>query len=56
MAIRILMPDKEIVAFRDVLEFASGLTFQQLEKSCLHQNAILKSIEIIREVTTHVGT
>ena len=55
MAICILMPEKEIVVFRDVLEFASGLTFQQFEKSCLHQN-ILKSIEIIRGVTTHVGT
>ena len=56
MAIRILMPEKEIVAFHDNLEFASDLTFQQSEKSCLHRNSILKSIEIIREVTTHVST
>lgn len=34
-------------AAQDVEEFASGLTFDQFEKSRLHQNAILKSIEII---------
>lgn len=35
-------------------EFASGLTFHQFEMSRLHQNAILKSIEIVGEATTHI--
>ena len=41
-------------AAQDVEEFASGLTFHQFEKSRLHQNAVLKSIEIIGEATTHI--
>ena len=41
-------------AAQDVEEFASGLTFFQFQRSRLHQNAILKSIEVIGEATTHV--
>ena len=41
-------------AAQDVEEFASDLTFHQFEKSRLHQNAILKSIEIIGEATTRI--
>ena len=41
-------------AAQDIKEFTSGFTFHQFEKSRLHQNAVLKSIEIIGEATTHV--
>ncbi|MXZ13827.1 MAG: DUF86 domain-containing protein [Candidatus Dadabacteria bacterium] len=41
-------------AAQDVEEFASDLTFHQFEESRLHQNAILKSIEVIGEATTHI--
>ena len=36
-----------LLAAQDVLEFSSGLTFQQFARDRLHQNAIFKSIEII---------
>ena len=39
---------------QDVEEFASGLTFHQFERSRLHRNAILKSIEVIGEATTRI--
>lgn len=38
-----------LVAARDVRKFATGLTFAEFKQSRLHQNAILKSIEIIGE-------
>ncbi len=38
-----------LVAARDARKFATGLTFEELKKSKLHQNAILRSIEIIGE-------
>ena len=38
-----------LVAARDAKEFATGLTFAEFKRSKLHQNAILKSIEIIGE-------
>ena len=41
-------------AAQDVEEFVSDLTFHQFEESRLHQNAVLKSIEIIGEATTHI--
>lgn len=41
-------------AAQDVEEFAAGLTFYQFEKSRLHQKAVLKSIEIIGEASTHI--
>ena len=44
-----------LCAAQDIEEFTSGLTFHQFEKSRLHQNAVLKSIEIIGEATTHVA-
>ena len=38
-----------LLSARDAAEFAAGLTFPQFEQSQLHQNAILKAIEIIGE-------
>lgn len=38
-----------LVAARDARKFATGLTFAEFKQSRLHQNAILKSIEIIGE-------
>ena len=43
-----------LLAAQDVMEFTSGLTFQQFVRGRLHQNAIFKSIEIIGEAATHV--
>ena len=43
-----------LLAAQDVEEFAAGLTFYQFKKSRLHQNAVLKSLEIIGEAATHI--
>jgi uncharacterized protein with HEPN domain len=43
-----------LLAARDAIDFASGLTFEQFEQSRLHQNAILKSIEIIGEAAARI--
>ena len=45
-----------LLAARDAVGFASGLTFTQFEQSRLHQNAILKAIEIIGEAASRIGT
>ena len=44
-----------LLAARDAVEFASELTFLRFERSRLHQNAILKSIEIIGEAAAHIS-
>lgn len=38
-----------VLAARDAVRFAAGLTHRQFEESRLHQNAILKAIEIVGE-------
>lgn len=43
-----------LLAAQDTIDFASGLTFEQFEQSRLHQNAILKSIEIIGEAAARI--
>lgn len=45
-----------LLAARDAVEFASGLTFGQFEKSRLHQNATLKAVEIIGEAAARIST
>jgi uncharacterized protein with HEPN domain len=45
-----------LLAARDAVHFATGLTSAQFEKSRLHQNAILKAIEIIGEATARIST
>lgn len=43
-----------LLAARDAVSFATGLTWAQFERS-LHQNAVLKAIEIIGEAAAHIG-
>lgn len=38
-----------LIAARDALSFVLGLTWEQFEESRLHQNAVIKTIEIIGE-------
>ena len=44
-----------LLSARDAAEFAAELTFAQFEQSRLHQNAILKAIEIIGEAATRIS-
>jgi len=44
-----------LLAARDVLEFADGLTKEQFLSSRLHQNAIIRSLEVIGEAAGHVS-
>ena len=44
-----------LLSARDAAEFAAGLTFPQFEQSQLHQNAILKAIEIIGEAAARIS-
>lgn len=44
-----------LLAARDALDFASGLTYAQFAASRLHQNAIRKSIEIIGEAAARIS-
>ena len=44
-----------LLSARDAAEFAAGLTFPQFERSRLHQNAILKAIEIIGEAAARIS-
>jgi Uncharacterized conserved protein, COG2361 len=38
-----------LLAARDATSFLAGLTWEQFENSRLHQNAVIKAIEIIGE-------
>ena len=44
-----------LLASRDAVQFAAGLTFLQFERSRLHQNAILKAIETIGEAAAQIS-
>lgn len=44
-----------LIAARDARDFVSGLTWKQFEASRLHQNAIIKTIEIIGEAAARVS-
>ena len=44
-----------LLAARDAVEFAGGITFSEFENSRLHQNAILKAIEIVGEAASQVS-
>ena len=44
-----------LLAAQDAVEFASGLTFPQFERSRLHQNAILKAIEVVGEAAARIS-
>lgn len=44
-----------LLAARDAVEFADGMTFDEFKQSRLHQNAILKSIEIVGEAAARIS-
>lgn len=44
-----------LLAAEDAQEFSSGLTFEQFTRNRLHQNAILKSVEVIGESAAHIS-
>ena len=44
-----------LIAARDAQSFVSGLTWEQFEGSRLHQNAVIKAIEIIGEAAGRVS-
>ena len=44
-----------LLAARDALEFAAGLTFSQFEESRLHQHAVVKAVENIGEAASRVS-
>ena len=45
-----------LLAARDAVEFAGRITYSQFENSRLHQNAILKAVEIVGEAASHVSS
>ena len=44
-----------LLAGRDAVQFATGLTFPVFERSRLHQNAILKAIETVGEAAAKIS-
>ena len=43
-------------AARDAVQFADGMAFDEFKQSRLHQNAILKSIEIVGEAAARISS
>ena len=44
-----------LVAARKAVTFAAGLTYEQFERSDLHQNAIFKVLEIVGEAASRIS-
>ena len=44
-----------LLAARDALEFAAGLTFSQFEQSRLHQHAVVKAVQNVGEAASRVS-
>ena len=44
-----------LLAARNAVEFSRGLTRQQFEQDALHQNAIVKAVEIIGEAASRLS-
>ena len=44
-----------LLAYRDAMAFAAGSTFPQFERSCLHQNAFPKVIEVVGEAAARAS-
>ena len=44
-----------LLAARDAVEFAGGITFSQFRSSRLHQNAVLKAVEIVGEAASRIS-
>ena len=45
-----------LLAARDAVEFSGQITYSQFENSRLHQNAILKAVEIVGEAASQVSS
>lgn len=45
-----------LIAARDAVDFASALTYKEFERSRLHQDAIVKAIEIVGEAASRVSS
>ena len=45
-----------LIAARDAVEFSGEITYSQFENSRLHQNAILKAVEIVGEAASQVSS
>ena len=45
-----------LLAARDAVEFSGQITYSQFENSRLHQNAILKAVEIVGEAAVHLSS
>ena len=45
-----------LLAARDAVEFAGEITYSRFENSRLHQNAIVKAVEIVGEAASHVSS
>ena len=44
-----------LVAARRAARFVDGMTFEQFERSDLHQNAVFKTLEIVGEAASRVS-
>lgn len=44
-----------LLAARNAVRFSKGLTRQQFEQDALHQNAVMKSVEIIGEAASRLS-
>ncbi len=44
-----------LLAARDAQSFVAGLTWEQFQASKLHQNAVIKAIEIIGEAASRIS-
>lgn len=44
-----------LLAARNAVEFSRGLTQQKLEQDALHQNAVMKAVEIIGEAASRLS-
>ena len=45
-----------LLAARDAVEFTDGLTFETFERSRMAQRAVLKSVEIVGEAASRIGS
>ena len=45
-----------LLAARDAVEFADGLTIETFERNRMAQRAVLKSVEIIGEAASRIGS
>ena len=45
-----------LLSARDAVDFAGRITYSQFQDSRLHQNAILKAVEIVGEAASHVSS